>query len=107
MPHHSGVLVERLRGDVGIFAPDLEEARRLALILDQDRSDELTNDIARSALRRFAFSLRADHLSCLVYVLSRRPETRLSRLTLQAARLRVGSPTPDRSPAAQPMRSAA
>ncbi len=107
MPHHAALLVERLRGDVGVFAPNLEESRQLARILDQDRSDDLTNDIARSALRRFAFSLRSDHLSCLVYVLSRRPETRLSRLTLQAARLRVGSRAPDRSPTAQPMRSAA
>lgn len=107
IPHHVGVLVERLRGDVGSGAPGFEEARRLAIIMDRDRSDGLTNDIARCTLRRFAFDLRTDALHALVYVLSRRPQTKLSKLALQAARLRVGAPAPDQRECALPRRTAA
>ncbi|MEQ8877860.1 MAG: hypothetical protein RIC94_05325 [Phycisphaerales bacterium] len=107
IPHHVGVLIERLRGDVGSAAPGIEEARRLALIMDRDRSDSLTNDIARWTLRRFAFSLRTDALNALVSVLSRRPQTRLSRLALQAARLRIRAVAPDQHEYALQRRTAA
>ena len=107
MPHNASLLVERLRGDIGGSPPGPDETAAIARILRQDASDHLTNDVACSTLRRLAFSLRSDAIRPLVYALQTREGTRLSRFTVQAARLRLGPSKTDHDHRAWARRSAA